>query len=112
MTGIQHKEILAMTTLEVEKSEYDLGMVKEGTSKKQTITVQNTGTSVFRLKGFTTSCNCTEATCDWDVLQPGESGTITVSYEAEQSGDFYRTVDIYGNIPNNSLILSFIGTVK
>jgi hypothetical protein len=45
-------------------------------------------------------------------LQPGESGTITVSYEAEQPGDFYRTVDIYGNIPNNSLMVSFIGTVK
>ena len=112
ITGTQHKEILAMTTLEAEKSEYDVGMVKEGTSKKQTIIVRNTGTSVFRLKGFTTSCNCTEATCDWKELQPGESGTITVSYEAEQPGDFYRTVDIYGNIPNNSLILSFIGTVK
>ena len=30
----------------------------------------------------------------------------------EQPGDFYRTVDIYGNIPINSLMLSFIGTVK
>ncbi len=49
---------------------------------------------------------------NWKELQPGESGTITVSYEAEQPGDFYRTVDIYGNIPNNSLMVSFIGTVK
>lgn len=29
---------------------------------------------------------------NWKELQPGESGTITVSYEAEQPGDFYRTV--------------------
>ena len=28
---------------------------------------------------------------NWKELQPGESGTITVSYEAEQPGDFYRT---------------------
>ena len=49
---------------------------------------------------------------NWKELQPGEIGTITVSYEAEQPGDFYRTVDIYGNIPNNSLMVSFIGTVK
>lgn len=49
---------------------------------------------------------------NWKELQPGESGTITVSHEAEQPGDFYRTVDIYGNIPNNSLMVSFIGTVK
>ena len=49
---------------------------------------------------------------NWKELQPGESGAITVSYEAEQPGDFYRTVDIYGNLPNNSLMVSFIGTVK
>ena len=112
ITGVQHKKILATTILEPEKNEYDLGTVKEGTTKKQTVTVRNTGTSVFKLKGFTTSCDCTEATCDWKELQPGESGSITVSYNAEQPGEFYRTVEIYGNIPNNSLMLSFIGTVE
>ena len=112
ITDVQHKEILPMTTLEAEKSEYDLGTVKEGTTKQQIVTVRNTGTSTFKLKGFTTSCDCTEATCDWKELQPGESGPITVSYNAEQPGEFYRTVEIYGNIPNNSLMLSFIGTVE
>ena len=112
ITGMQYQEALPKTTLETDKAEYDLGTVKEGTTKKQTVTVRNTGTSVFKLKGFTTSCDCTEATCDWKELQPGESGTVTVSYEAEQPGEFYRTVEIYGNIPNNSLMVSFIGTVK
>ena len=112
ITGIQYQEALPKTTLETDKAEYDLGTVKEGTTKKQTVTVRNTGTSVFKLKGVTTSCDCTEATCDWKELQPGESGTVTVSYEAEQPGDFYRTVEIYGNIPNNSLMMSFIGTVE
>ena len=112
ITGIQYQEALPKTTLETDKAEYDLGTVKEGTTKKQTVTVRNTGTNVFKLKGFTTSCDCTEATCDWKELQPGESGTVTVSYEAEQPGDFYRTVEIYGNIPNNSLMMSFIGTVE
>ena len=112
ITGMQYQEALPKTTLETEQAEYDLGTVKEGTTKKQAVTVRNTGTSVFKLKGFTTSCDCTEATCDWKELQPGESGTVTVSYEAEQPGDFYRTVEIYGNIPNNSLMVSFIGTVQ
>ncbi len=112
ITGMQYQEALPKTTLETDKAEYDLGTVKEGTTKKQTVTVRNTGTSVFKLKGFTTSCDCTEATCDWKELQPGESGTVTVSYEAEQPGDFYRTVEIYGNISNNSLMVSFIGTVQ
>ena len=112
ITGIQYQEALPKTTLETERAEYDLGTVREGTTKKQTVTVRNTGTSVFKLKGFTTSCDCTEAIADWKELQPGESGTITVSYEAEQPGDFYRTVERYGNIPNKSLMMSFIGTVE
>lgn len=112
ITGIQYQEALPKTTLETERAEYDLGTVREGTTKKQTVTVRNTGTSVFKLKGFTTSCDCTEAIADWKELQPGESGTVTVSYEAEQPGDFYRTVEIYGNIPNKSLMMSFIGTVE
>ena len=49
ITGIQDKKVLPTTLLEAEKSEYDLGMVKEGITKKQTVTVRNTGTSVFNL---------------------------------------------------------------
>ena len=90
ITGLQNQEASPKAILETDKVEYDLGTVKEGNTKKQTVTVRNTGTNVFKLKGFTTSCDCTEATCDWKELQPGESETITVSYEAEQPGDFYR----------------------
>ena len=111
ITGIQNKETLTVTTLEPEKTEYDLGTVLNGTTKEQTVTIRNVGTNVFKLKDFTTSCDCTEATCEWKELQPGENGIITVSYKAEQPGDFLRTVDIYGNIPNKSLTLNFIGTV-
>ena len=108
---MQNKETFTVTTLEPEKTEYDLGTVLNGTTKEQTITIRNMGTNAFKLKGFTTSCDCTEATCEWKELQPGENGIITVSYKAEQLGDFLRTVDIYGNIPNKSLTLNFIGTV-
>lgn len=111
IASVQQKDAFSPTTIEPEKSQYDLGTVKEGTIKKQTVTVRNTGTKVFHLKGFTTSCDCTEATCNWKELQPGESGTVTVSYKAEQPGEFYRTMEIYGNIPNNSLMVSLIGTV-
>ncbi|WP_293667035.1 DUF1573 domain-containing protein [uncultured Parabacteroides sp.] len=111
ITGIQNKETLTVTTLKPEKIEYDLGTVLNGTTKEQTVTIRNIGANIFKLKGFTTSCDCTEAICNWQELQPGENGIITVRYKAEQPGDFLRTVDIYGNISNKSLTLSFIGTV-
>ena len=103
---------LPATHLQIDTLEYDLGTVPANGTKVQTVCLRNTGPETFRLKGITTSCDCTEATCDWQELPPGESGTFTVSYQAEEPGDFYRTVEIYGNIPDNALQFSFIGTVK
>ena len=84
---IRYKEsahMLQTTLEEIERT--DIG----------TCEICSIGSTVFKLKGFTTSCDCTETICDWQELQPG---------------DFYRTVEIYGNIPDNALQFSFIGTV-
>lgn len=106
-----HLEKEPFTSLESSLTEYDFGIVENGTTKRLTISVKNTGSDIFKLKGFTTSCDCTEASCTWKELQPNETGTIIISYKAEETGDFYRTVDIYGNI-KGALTLSFIGKVK
>ncbi|WP_317043168.1 DUF1573 domain-containing protein [Bacteroides mediterraneensis] len=42
----------------------------------------------------------------------GESVILNVKYKAEESGDFRRTITIYGNIPEKSFTLDFWGTVK
>lgn len=109
LTGESQAMKLPFTTLQAEQVEYDLGTVKEGNIKEQVVTVRNVGNFPFHLKGFTTSCDCTEAACDWKTLAPGESGTITVRYKAEKPGDFLRTVEIYGNIPGQFIQLSFVG---
>lgn len=88
-----------------------MGIVDVGATKTLTVSVKNKGNHAFRLKGFTTSCDCTEASCDWKELQPGETGVVTIVYKAEETGDFYRTVDIYGNI-EKPLTLYLIGKVK
>lgn len=111
ITKASHAEKLPITSLECPSGEYDLGTVTVGSTKSITVSVKNIGSNTFKLKGFTTSCDCTEATCDWKELQPGEAGMITINYKAEEVGDFYRTIDIYGNI-KGSLTLSLIGEVK
>ena len=109
LTGESQAMKLPFTTLQAEQVEYDLGTVKEGNIKEQVVTVRNVGNFPFHLKGFTTSCDCTEAACDWKTLAPGESGTITVRYKAEKPGDFFRTVEIYGNILGQFIQLRFVG---
>ncbi|OUP07526.1 hypothetical protein B5F34_11245 [Mediterranea sp. An20] len=109
---IPRQEMAAITELRPDRWEYDLGVVHKGTVREQLVSVQNIGTHSFHLKGITTSCDCTKAVCDWKELLPGETGIVTVAYTAEQPGDFFRTVEIFGNIGPESVELSFIGTVK
>lgn len=46
-----------------------------------------------------------------DELQPGEGAVLTVKYKAEEPGSFWRTITVYGNIPEKSFTLDFWGTV-
>jgi len=102
---------LPATHLQIDTLEYDLGSVPANGTKEQTVRLRNTGTETFRLKGITTSCDCTTARYDWQEIQPGETKEITVSYQAEQPGDFLRTVTIYGNITEKEITLTFVGRV-
>jgi len=100
-----------VTELKPQLWEYDLGIICNGTVKEQQVVVQNMGIHPFILEGITTSCDCTKAFCDWHKLQPGESKYISIQYTAEQVGDFFRTIEIYGNL-KKPLELTIVGTVK
>ena len=110
LTGVAASS-LPTTHLQIDTLEYDLGTVPANGTKEQTVRLRNTGTETFRLKGITTSCDCTTAQYDWQEIQPGETKEITIRYQAEQPGDFLRTVTIYGNIPEKDITLTFEGRV-
>ena len=103
---------LPETVLVSNQEEYDMGIVGKEETKAQQVILRNNGTEIFKLKGITTSCECTTTKQDWEEIAPGETATLTVYYKAEDPGDFYRTVTIYGNVPGESLTLSFVGRVE
>ena len=111
IAGIENIK-LPETTLVTNQEEYDMGTVGENETKAQQVILRNNGTEIFKLKGITTSCECTTTKQEWTEIAPGETATLTVYYKAEEPGDFYRTVTIYGNIPGESLMLSFVGKVQ
>lgn len=59
---------LPATHLQIDTLEYDLGTVPANGTKEQTVRLRNTGTETFRLKGITTSCDCTTARYDWQEI--------------------------------------------
>ena len=65
-----------------------------------------------RQLGDTVDYRILEAEYDWKEIAPDEQKEIVVSYKGEEPGDFWRTVTVYGNTPDQSLILSFVGKVE
>ena len=112
IAGIKETEALALTQLVPDQEEYDMGIVAENETKKQKVLLKNTGDVPFIIKGITTSCDCTTAEYDWKEIAPDEQKEMVVSYKGEEPGDFWRTVTVYGNIPGQSLALSFVGRVE
>ena len=101
-----------VTMIQADSAEYHYGEVNENETVDKRITLYNAGKEVFRIKGVTTSCNCMTVNYGWNDIKPGESAVMTVSYKAEESGDFWRTITIYGNVPGKSVTLDFWGTVR
>ena len=103
---------MPVSTIQADSAEYHYGVVGENMAASKKIILKNTGKEVFRIKGTTTSCDCMTAEYDWDEIPPGGKAAMTVEYKAEEPGDFWRTITIYGNIPEKSFTLDFWGTVR
>lgn len=106
LTGMKSNP-LPVTTVHSDSVEYHYGTVGENQTESRKVVLHNTGKEVFRIKGVTTSCDCMTVEYGWDEIQPGESAVLTVKYKAEEPGDFWRTITIYGNIPDQSITLDF-----
>lgn len=111
LTGMKSNP-LPVTTVHSDSVEYHYGTVGENQTESRKVVLHNTGKEVFRIKGVTTSCDCMMVEYGWDEIQPGESAVLTVKYKAEEPGDFWRTITIYGNIPDQSITLDFWGIVR
>ena len=111
ITGIEAVS-MPVTTIQADSAEYHYGVVGENMTASRKIILKNTGKEVFHIKGTTTSCDCMTVEYDWDEIPPGGKAAMTVEYKAEEPGDFWRTITIYGNIPEKSFTLDFWGTVR
>lgn len=103
---------LPVTTIQADSAEYHYGVVGENMTASRKIILKNTGKEVFHIKGTTTSCDCMTVEYDWDEIPAGGKAAMTVEYKAEEPGDFWRTITIYGNVPGKSVTLDFWGTVR
>lgn len=80
----------------------DFGNIKGNTTTEKSIVVTNTGRKELELKSIQPNCSCATATASKKSLKPGETATITISFNpADRTGTQNKAISFYSNDPKN-----------
>lgn len=101
--------ISAQAVLSLDRTSHNFGTFKESKVQKTTFTATNTGNKPLIIQQAFTSCGCTVANYTKTPIQPGEKGTITVSYDGKNKfpGQFRKVVTVRSNA-SNSLVRIYV----
>jgi len=82
-----------------EKTEHDFGKINEGDGRVSVVfNFKNEGMSPLVLSNVRASCGCTTPTWTKEPVEPGQVGSITVTYNPNgRPGRFQKTVTITSN---------------
>lgn len=100
-TGISFKEA---------KNTYEFGSIPQGTPVTHVFTFTNTGKTPLILSNVTASCGCTTPEWPREAVAPGKSGSIKVTYNAQNMGSFTKTITVNSNAA--PVVLYINGEVK
>ena len=101
----------AQPKIEFDALTKDVGYVLWRVPVTVTYNFTNTGDKPLVLSNVSTSCGC--MTADWtkSPVEPGASGIIKVTFDAETIGHFFKDVSIYCNAEYKPIYLDFNGEV-
>ena len=75
-----------------------LGRVSKGSFTSREVTISNSGNSILKIDSVEASCGCTVPVLAKDVLGPGESTTLKITFSAPQkTGKEVKFVTLFSN---------------
>jgi hypothetical protein len=89
----------------------DYGTIEYNSEPKRTVKFKNTGTEPLIITGARGSCGCTVPTYSKEAIQPGQEGTIDITYQTTRVGRIDKRVTVTTNEGKEHYI-RVIGTVK
>jgi len=88
--------------IELPQTEHDFGDVQQGDVVTVTLPVRNVGKKDLHIESVATSCGCTSAKVEPQVIAPGGEATLTVWYDSglhPDEGPIWRVVYITTDDP-------------
>lgn len=95
--------VMAQAVIKFEKTNLDFGTFKESEVQTRKFVFTNTGDKPLVIQQAYGSCGCTVATPPKNPIQPGEKGTIMVSYDGRGKlpGFFKKVITVRSNASNS-----------
>ena len=101
----------AQPKVQFDQTTQELGTLLWHAPRSATFTFTNKGTSTLIVKDVRTDCGCTVASWTRDSIEPGSSGKITATFDAELLGHFTKRLAVYTNLDKTPYLLSIMGQV-
>jgi len=100
------------TQIEVEKTDFNLGTIKKGEAKTIVVSITNSGEFPFQIFDTRASCGCTNIKYEKKPISQRSTTEVSITFNADDIGNFQKTVSIYGNINHSPLVIKLKGSVK
>lgn len=79
------------------ESEFDFGNIPQGIPVEHTFRFVNKGKDSLKVDMVRTSCGCTTPRWSQEMVAPGDTSSMVVGYNAEDLGEFYRSITMIFN---------------
>ncbi|MFP4664496.1 MAG: DUF1573 domain-containing protein [Bacteroidales bacterium] len=111
---LSESELAKAPVAEFENTDFDFGTITQDESITTKYKFTNTGKSDLIIRKIKASCGCTATSPEKDVIKPGESSYIKVTFNARgKRGKQHKTITVITNDPKNTTTrLKIRGTVK
>ncbi len=94
-----------------DKTSYDYGTIYEKSNGNANFVYTNTGKEPLILNKVKATCGCTIPKWSRQPLMPGETDTIKVHYNTNRIGAFHKSITVYSNASQPTVVLKMKGKV-
>lgn len=100
------------TVVDMDRVSASLGSFDWQTEQKVTFPIKNVGNNRLIIEHVNTSCGCISVTYSKEPVLPGEIINLEVTYKAEKSEYFNKTISVYCNAETSPIILDINGNAR
>ena len=109
LTGKEQEKSAVQTKVEISTQEVDFGTFPKEEQRTGEILFKNVGDKPFVIHDVVTSCGCTKVDYPKQPTMPGDILKLTITYDADKSGRFNKSLKVYGNMQGSPIRLFVSG---